>query len=354
MSSNWEKILLSPERPIRDVLKIIDEQASRIALIVDGSNRLLGTVTDGDIRRGLLKNISMDSSVDNIMNVNPITCSPDSSLRTMNKIMAEHKILSLPLVDNGIVKGLRDLHEKASVTSHENPVFLMAGGFGTRLKPLTDTCPKPMLKVGDKPMLEITLSEFVSYGFKNFYISTHYMPEKIMDHFGDGSKWGVNITYVYEDSPLGTGGALGLLPEEINSLPLIMMNGDILTNIDFEKLLDFHNNSKADATMCVREYEYQVPYGVIYGEGNKILRMEEKPVQRFYVNAGIYVLNNTIIKSVQKNDRIDMPTLLEDKISQEGTVMMFPIHEYWLDIGRMDDFKRAQNDICNLEFKFNE
>ncbi len=348
MSSNWKEISLTPDRSIREVLKIIDKQASRIALIVDSSYRLLGTVTDGDIRRGLLNNISMDSSVENIMNVNPVTCKPDTARTTINKLMADHKILSMPLVDDGIVKGLRNLHDSNAISTHENPVFLMAGGFGTRLKPLTDSCPKPMLKVGDKPMLEITLNEFVNYGFKNFYISTHYMPDTIMDHFGDGSKWGVNITYVYEDSPLGTGGALGLLPEDINTLPLIMMNGDILTNINFEKLLDFHISSKADATMCVREYEYQVPYGVIYGEGNKILRMEEKPVQRFYVNAGIYVLSNEVIKNVKKSHRIDMPTLLEDKISEGNNIIMFPIHEYWLDIGRMDDFKKAQIDIQGL------
>ncbi|MEM6160909.1 nucleotidyltransferase family protein [Erwinia sp. P6884] len=354
MSSNWEKILLGPQETIRQALKIIDEQASRIVLIVDDASRLLGTVTDGDIRRGLLNNISMDASVDSIMNKNPITSEPGISVKIHKKIMTDHRILSLPLVEAGIVKGLRDLYDSRDVISHDNPVFLMAGGFGTRLRPLTDNCPKPLLKVGNKPILEITLTEFVSYGFKNFYISTHYMPEKIMEHFGDGSKWGINIHYVYEESPLGTGGALGLLPDDINRLPLIMMNGDVLTNIDFDKLLDFHNNSNADATMCVREYEYQIPYGVIYGEKSKIIRMEEKPVQRFHVNAGIYVLNSSIVTSVKKNSRIDMPTLLENKIAEEGSVMMFPIHEYWLDIGRMDDYNRAQNDICNLELNFHE
>ncbi|WP_210508131.1 sugar phosphate nucleotidyltransferase, partial [Pantoea ananatis] len=162
------------------------------------------------------------------------------------------------------------------------PVFIMAGGFGTRLKPLTDTCPKPMLCIGGKPILETVIRSFVKAGFNNFYISTHYMPEIIKEHFGDGERFDSKINYVYEENPLGTGGALGLLPEDLsNEHPLIMINGDVLTNVDYERLIKFHIESKADATMCVREYDYQIPYGVIKGEGNKIVSMEEKPVQRF-------------------------------------------------------------------------
>ncbi len=354
MTAKWELVLLKTTNTIKDALKIIDEQASRIALVVDNDRKLLGTITDGDIRRGLLKNYTMDTSVASIMNQNPVTVSPDTSVKNMKELMLKYGILSLPVVENGVVVGLKQLTERNNKQEYSNPVFLMAGGFGTRLRPLTDTCPKPLLKVGDKPILEITLINFINYGFRNFYISTHYMPEKIIEHFGNGEKWGVNIHYVHEEHPLGTGGALGLLPEDIDSSPLIMINGDILTTIDFEKLLDFHIKSKADATMCVREYEYQVPYGVIYGEGSKVLRMEEKPMQRFYVNAGIYVLNNDIIRSVHENIKIDMPGLLESKIEKNGSVMMFPIHEYWLDIGRMDDFKRAQADINSLEFRSNE
>ena len=175
------------------------------------------------------------------------------------------------------------------------------------------------------------------------------MPEQIQNHFGDGSELGVNINYVYEEAPLGTGGALGLLPSDLpQDLPLIMMNGDVLTKVDFERLLDFHNDNEADATMCVREYDYQIPYGVINGEGNKITSMVEKPIQRFFVNAGIYVVSPTVIQSVPKNHHIDMPTLLEQHMNERDNILMFPIHEYWLDIGRMDDFNRAQADIHSL------
>jgi NDP-sugar pyrophosphorylase family protein len=206
-----------------------------------------------------------------------------------------------------------------------------------------------MLKVGGKPILETLIRNFIKAGFQNFYISTHYMPEQIENYFGDGTDLGVNITYVHEDEPLGTGGALGLLPDDLpKGLPLIMMNGDVLTKVDFQRLLDFHNENQADATMCVREYDYQIPYGVINGEGNKITSMVEKPIQRFFVNAGIYVVSPQVINSVPQNHKIDMPTLLEQHMEQRNNILMFPIHEYWLDIGRMDDFNRAQADIHSL------
>lgn len=350
MSIQWNNILLSPKQTIRDALSMIDSESSRIALVVDPARKLLGTITDGDIRRGLLKNLSMQDSVDNLMNTSPKIASPLDSKKELALLMEQQGILAIPLVNHdGIVVGLEMLHPHIEQKLLNNPVFLMAGGFGTRLKPLTDQCPKPLLKVGDKPILEITLLNFVNAGFTNFYISTHYMPEKIQNHFTDGSKWNTNIKYVHEKKPLGTGGALGLLPKDIPELPLIMMNADILTNINYQNLLDFHNSSEADVTMCVREYQHQIPYGVITGEGNKIISMVEKPIQKFYINAGIYVVSPEIIKSVKKNTRVDMPTLLEQKITENKKILMFPIHEYWLDIGRIDDFKQAQADIYTFK-----
>lgn len=348
MSHTWQNTLIDPDCTVRDALAVIDKEALRGAIVVDENKKLLGLVSDGDIRRGLLSGISLDDSVDKVMNSQPTVATTGTCKEQLIELMESKEILSIPIVENGVVVGLQTLHESLSTPKVENPVFLMAGGFGTRLRPLTNNCPKPLLKVGDKPILEITLLSFIKSGFVNFYISTHYMPEMIQEHFGDGSKWGVNITYVYEDSPLGTGGALGLLPNNIPQLPLIMMNGDILTNIDFQKLLAFHVNESADATMCVREYEYQIPYGVIQGEHGRISSMVEKPVQIFHINAGIYVINPSTIKQVAPHTTIDMPTLLESEISEEGKVMMFPIHEYWLDIGRMEDYQRAQVDIHTL------
>ena len=349
MSHIWQNTLIGPGCSVREALVIIDKEALRGAIVVDNKTKLLGVVSDGDIRRGLLAGISLDDSVDKIMNCNPTVASLNMNKDQLIELMESKSILSIPVInDERVVVGLRTLHDSLSKPKLNNPVFLMAGGFGTRLRPLTNNCPKPLLKVGDKPILEITLLNFIKSGFINFYISTHYMPEMIKEHFGDGSEWGVNITYIHEESPLGTGGALGLLPNDLPSLPLIMMNGDVLTNIDFQKLLSFHCNNNADATMCVREYEYQIPYGVIQGEAGKIISMVEKPTQLFHINAGIYVINPNIIKKVSSNEVIDMPTLLELKIAEQGKVMMFPIHEYWLDIGRMEDYKRAQTDIHTL------
>lgn len=349
MSHCWKNVLIKPTSTLRDALEIINNEALRVVLVVDDNNQLQGVVTDGDIRRGLLNNLSLRADITQVMNTNPMTGDVKTPREDLIAVMESKGILSIPLLDHGKVVGLETLHGILSQPTYQNPVFLMAGGFGTRLRPLTDTCPKPMLKIGNKPILETVIRSFIKSGFVNFYISTHYMPEQIEQHFGNGSDLDVNITYVHEDSPLGTGGALGLLPDNLpQDLPLIMMNGDVLTKVDFQRLLEFHTDSQADATMCVREYDYQIPYGVINGEGNKITSMVEKPIQRFFVNAGIYVVSPRVIQSVPANHHIDMPTLLEQHMNERDNILMFPIHEYWLDIGRMDDFNRAQADIHTL------
>ncbi|CAH6917606.1 D-glycero-D-manno-heptose 1-phosphate guanosyltransferase [Vibrio chagasii] len=349
MSYSWKKTIVKPEATIVDALRVIDSEALRIALVVNDEQHLLGVVTDGDIRRGILNSLPLDTPIAEIMNCSPTTASINTAKEQLVKLMESQSILAVPLLEENKVVGLETLHHLFEEKTYQNPVFIMAGGFGTRLRPLTDNCPKPMLKIGNKPILETVIRSFIKAGFENFYISTHYMSEQIQNHFGDGTELGVNINYVYEEVPLGTGGALGLLPSDLpQDLPLIMMNGDVLTKVDFERLLDFHNDNEADATMCVREYDYQIPYGVINGEGNKITSMVEKPIQRFFVNAGIYVVSPRVLQSVEKNQKIDMPTLLEQHMEERQKVLMFPVHEYWLDIGRMDDFKRAQMDILSL------
>ncbi|RDL44017.1 alcohol dehydrogenase [Marinomonas piezotolerans] len=350
MSHSWQKALISGSSSIKKALRIIDSEALRVALVVTPDRKLLGIITDGDIRRALLDGLSLEEPVSKIMNTSPIIASDSATKDQLVALMEKHQALSVPIVgQDGVVTGLETLHSALSKKRYQNPVFIMAGGFGTRLKPLTDNCPKPMLKVGDKPILETVIKSFIASGFNNFYISTHYMPEQIHEHFKGGEELGVSIFYVHEESPLGTGGALGLLPDNIpQNLPLIMINGDVLTTVNFERLLKFHEENNADATMCVREYDYQIPYGVINGEGNRITSMVEKPVHRFFVNAGIYVLSPRVVNSVEKNERIDMPSLLEKHMRDRQNILMFPIHEYWLDIGRMDDFKRAQVDIHTL------
>ncbi|GAB1266002.1 nucleotidyltransferase family protein [Aurantivibrio infirmus] len=345
MNQDWRNVLISPTASIHEAIEIIDKEALRLALVVDSECRLLGTITDGDVRRALIRRKQLSAPVREIMNTEPKTADIDTPRDDLLKILEKDDLLSIPLIQEQKVVGLETLQHLLKKPKYENPIFLMAGGFGRRLRPLTDHCPKPLLKVGDKPILETILESFVSSGFSRFYISTHFMSEKIRQYFRDGSNWGVTIEYVHEKEPLGTGGALGLLPSDLPDYPIIVMNGDVLTKIDFEKLLNYHNEFSAVATMCVREFEHQVPYGVIQADGHKVVRMEEKPSQKYFINAGIYVLSREVIESVEKNQKIDMPTLLEKHIDENKTVAMFPLHEYWLDIGRLNDFERAQADF---------
>ncbi|PWB36019.1 alcohol dehydrogenase [Pseudomonas sp. SDI] len=345
----WEQTLVDPECSMEEAIATLDRVAVRIVMVVDQQRRLLGTLTDGDIRRALLKQRPLSTPAREVMCPTPRTAEPNWSKERILTVMEKYQLLQLPVVDTeGTVIGLETLHDLLNKPRRNNPVFLMAGGFGTRLRPLTHNCPKPLLKVGEKPILELILERFISSGFHRFFISTHYMPEMIREHFGDGSRWGVSIQYIHEELPLGTGGALGLLPHDEIDLPLFMMNGDLLTTLDFENLLDFHQEHAAAATMCVREYEYCVPYGVIQSDGHRIQSMVEKPIQRFFINAGIYLLSPALVKSVAAGTRVDMPTLLEHEISAGRDVNMFPVHEYWLDIGRMEDFQRAQQEFGSL------
>ena len=346
-----ESIYIYDHQSINDALVAINSNFQfKIAIVLDANNKLAGTVTDGDIRRGLLSNESPDNPVTNIMNRNPVTASIKTNSDELDRQMKLKGIQVILITDLNSVIGLVTAKDISKLASYSNPILIMAGGFGTRLRPLTDNCPKPMLNVGSKPILEWQIDMFSNQGYKNFYISTHYFPEKIKNFFGDGSKKGIKINYVHEETPLGTGGALGLLPTNIEKEPLIVINGDILTKVDISKVLDFHKKKNLDATMCVREYEYQVPFGVVDGDGYDISGMTEKPTNRFFINAGIYIINDSIIKEVKNNIYIDLPTLLMQQINNGKTIMKFPIYEYWLDIGRKGDFEKAQRDYLSAGF----
>ncbi|EMO45807.1 nucleotidyltransferase family protein [Leptospira santarosai] len=349
---NWRNIIISPDVTLQDAIKILDKEALRIALITDGNCKLLGTLTDGDVRRALLKNQQLSVPVQKVMSAKPKVAQTNWTKERMLLEMEKYDLLHLPIVnEQGILTGLETVHGLLEKPRFHNPVFLMAGGFGTRLYPLTNNCPKPMLKVGNKPILELILEGFVAAGFYRFFISTHFMPEMIQNYFGDGKRWNVNIDYVHEKEPLGTGGALGLLPHKQIDHPMFMMNGDLLTNLNYLSLLEFHKKEGGVATICVREFDYQVPYGVIQSNGHHVVEIIEKPIQRFNVNAGIYLLDPDFVKSVQKGQKVDMPNLIDKELKSSKQVNIFPIHEYWLDIGRMEEFERAQGDW--LKF-FNE
>lgn len=346
---DWKSTLIDAGASLEQAIAIVNNSSLRVGMVVDENSKLLGVLTDGDIRRALLNKCSLGAPVELVMCGNPKTASSGWSRERMLLVMENLGIMHLPIVDNDRhIIGLATLQSLLDQRQVNNPVFLMAGGFGKRMHPLTNDCPKPLLKVGGKPILELILERFINAGFCKFFISTHYLPDMIRDYFGDGARWGVTIKYTQESDPLGTAGALSLLPKSEINLPLIISNGDLLTNIDFRSLLDFHNENDGIATMCVREYEYQVPYGVVEGDGLLVRAIVEKPNHKFFVNAGIYVVETEIFNYIDGNSRLDMTTLLECCIGRGQNVSMFPVHEYWLDIGRMEDFERAQTEVGGL------
>ena len=343
---NWKEAILNSSKTLMDAIQVLNSSGARIVLIVDNKQRLLGTITDGDIRRALLNHVSMECNVKKVMNHSPLTALFSDNSESVISKMKSMNLLHIPLVDkNNTLVGVETLQHLFDKKKYDNPIFIMAGGFGTRLRPLTEKKPKPMLNVGNRPILETIIGQFIDFGFYNFYISTHYKAEMIRDYFGDGSGFNVNIEYIHEDTPLGTAGSLGLLPDDIPRKPIIIMNGDLLTKVNFELLLDFHSEQNSVATMCIREYDFQVPYGVVGIEGRFVSDIEEKPVHSFFVNAGIYVLEPKIVNLVPSNTRLDMTTFLQSQIDDNNNISIFPLHEYWLDIGREEEYKKAQKDI---------
>tara|TARA_Y200000002_G_scaffold379817_1_gene389921 strand:- start:22 stop:1062 length:1041 start_codon:yes stop_codon:yes gene_type:complete len=337
------KTVIDKNKKLSDAIEILHKGGMRISLVVDKKGLLIGTITDGDIRRALINKVDLDSPVKNIMNSNPITALESLGSSKIESLMDSNDIMHMPIIDSeGLLVGLETKY-KIYRSKVENPVLLMAGGFGKRLSPLTDSLPKPLLKVGKKPILETIINRFKEYGFYKFYISTHYRSEMIKDYFEDGSKWQIEIKYLDEDKPMGTGGSLQLLPDINEEFPLILMNGDLLTQVNFESLLYHHNKSQSNITVCVVEYDFQVPYGVLQVNKTKVKQIVEKPIHKFFVNAGIYVINSNLINQVRGSGHLDMPDLVTSEIDSPNGVNMFPLHEEWIDIGRLSDLNKAKS-----------
>jgi len=348
MNDRWKNSLIAPGSTILEAIKIIDHSALQIVLVVDNDLHLLGTVTDGDIRRGILKGINLEQAVDLIMNSNPKVLKVSDKRENALNLMRHSTLHHIPVVDeNYRVVGLEFIDEFITAQKKDNPVLLMAGGLGNRLRPLTASRPKPLLDVGGKPVLETVLDNFIEQGFWKFYISVNYKAEMIKAYFGDGSNRAVQIKYICEDEVLGTAGALGILPEK-SKQPLILMNGDILTKIDFSQLLGFHNSHKVDMTLCVRDYSLQIPYGVVKLEQQLLNDIEEKPLLHFLVNAGIYVLNPNIPEYVPPNLYFNMTDLLKTLLDHNQKIAVFPIREYWIDIGHINDYGRANGEYTEV------
>lgn len=342
---NWRKVLIPSDTKVQETMKIIDLQSLQIAIVVDKYNKLLGTVTDGDIRRGILDGISLDEPVTKVMNKNPITVTGNKDKKSIINILKENRLRHLPIVDkSGCIIGIERLDDLINCNKIENWIVLMVGGLGSRLKPLTDNCPKPMLLIGDKPVLEIILNHFRDLGFYKFCFSINYKGEQIKNYFGNGSKWGVEIHYIYEEKRMGTAGSLSLFSIKTDK-PIVVMNGDILTKVNFEQLINFHLEHEGEATVAVRSYDSQIPYGVVKINGDRLIGFEEKPVYTSFINAGIYVINPSVLNKIPDNSYFDMNELLENMLTDDEKISIFPIREYWLDIGEIDDFNQA-----NLDF----
>jgi dTDP-glucose pyrophosphorylase len=339
-----DSIKLAPTATVREALQIIDSGAMKIALVVSKDNKLLGTLSDGDIRRGLLNGLTLDDCVESIVFHHPFVCRINDSKETILQNAVNKKIYQIPIVDHdGILIGIEEVDELLRPKELANKVVLMAGGLGTRLRPLTDDTPKPLLEVGSKPILETIIENFAKYGFRNIILSVNYKAHMLEDYFGNGDNLGVHIEYIHENKRLGTAGALSLIREKLQE-PFFVMNGDLLTNVNFEQLFDYHHEHHAAATMAVREYDFQVPYGVVNVEDGRIRSIEEKPMQRFFVSAGIYMLSPEVVSYIPHDTFYDMPTLFSLLIAHDMTALSFPIREYWLDIGRMEELERAKSD----------
>jgi dTDP-glucose pyrophosphorylase len=341
-----KKITLVKGSTIKKALDIINKGSMRIALVVDGG-KLLGVVSDPDIRRAILNGFSLNDGIEKIYNHNPFKCHISDSKEFVIQQAIDKNIYEIPIVDNdNNLVGFETLAYLLKPKLYKNKVVLMVGGLGMRLRPLTESTPKSMLLVGGKPILQTIVESFVSYGFTDIVMCIGYKSRIIQDYFKDGSEFGANIEYVIEDKRMGTIGALSLLnSSQKPSDAFFVMNGDLLTNVNFEHLLEFHRQNKSKATMCVREYDFQVPYGVVNLEGERIISIEEKPIHGFFVNAGIYLLDPKCIDLIPDNQFYDVPKLFEKMIDNRETVVSFPLREYWLDIGNHSDFSKAQIDI---------
>lgn len=341
----WRQAILPGNVTIEKAIRNLDQVAIKIVLIVGEQGELLGTISDGDIRRGLLRGLSMGSSIDSVIHRNPLVVPPDMARDLVLQLMVANKVQQIPVVDEQHrVVGLHLWDEINATPSRPNPMVIMAGGMGTRLRPHTENCPKPLLPVAGKPMLEHIIERARLEGFEHFILAIHYLGHMIEEYFRDGSRWQVRIDYLHEQSPLGTAGAIGLLRPQ-PQVPFVVTNGDVLTDIRYSELLDFHVRHDAMSTMAVRVHEWQHPFGVVQTRGVDIVGFEEKPVARTHINAGVYVLDPAALNELGVNEHCDMPSLFERLQAKGLRTVAYPMHEPWLDVGRPTDYEHAEQAV---------
>ena len=346
---DWQKTVLPLNSKIREAIQVLDDVSLKIVLITDSKGALIGTISDGDIRRGLLKGLGLESPIQAIVHNDALVVPPNLNREVVVQLMTTNKIQQIPIVDEKMhVVGLHLWDQVNELSTRSNIMVIMAGGKGSRLHPQTENCPKPLLPIAGKPILEHIIERAKAEGFSHFILAIYHLGHMIEEYFGNGENLGVKIEYLREESPLGTAGALGLL----NPLPeaaLVVTNGDVISDIRYGELLDFHLQHGATATMAVRVHEWQNPFGVVKTQGIEIIGYEEKPVSRSHINAGVYVIEPSAIQHLAKSVPCDMPTLFELLQKEENKVVAYPIHERWLDLGRPDELLKA----TKLNYSYN-
>lgn len=348
-SSVWRSLCISVESSIEDAIRILNDVGLKIVLVVDHNQKLVGTITDGDIRRGLLRGLQLSSPTADIINKNPISVLPNLSRDQITKTMLQHNIMQIPIVDkDDILIGLHLIDDNFLHQEVRNKFVIMAGGKGTRLLPRTEGIPKPMLKISDKPILEHIILRARGEGFRNFVIAVHHLSNVIEEYFENGNALGVKIEYIREKTPLGTAGGLRFL-DTTPGEPFIVTNGDVITDVRYRDILEFHTYNEAFATMAVQIHEWKNPFGVVQVDGSDIINYEEKPITRSIINAGVYVLNPLSLTLIEKENPTNMSSLFEMMILGRHKLMAYPIHEKWTDIGRHEDLERAILDFKRME-----
>jgi len=348
---DWKKALIKPEASLIEVMRTLDDVAMQIVVVVDDEGCLLGTVTDGDVRRGILVGEALEAPASKVMNTTPFVALASEGRDDIISTMQARELHHVPLVDGGNrVVGLFTLEEALRKPRIDNWAIVMAGGVGSRLHPLTEHSPKPLLNVGERPILETIVAHLKQSGFSNVMLSVNYKADMIRDFFGNGNTFGVNIEYISEEDPLGTAGALGLIEKghPLLNQAFLLMNGDVLTDMDFSRIIQFNETEDAFATLCVREYYNEIPFGVVRLEDHRLLALEEKPIQTFYINAGVYALTPGVLNYIEPGHRCDITEVFSQALAERRKIAAYPITEYWRDVGTHEEFNQAQQDYQEI------
>lgn len=342
LKSSWSNLLINETAKIIDAIKLLNKTGLRLVIVVKKDYSFIGTISDGDIRRGILNGLTLDSSLMSVTNTKAISVLPEASSDEIREIMHRYKIQQIPIVNNSnVIEGLHSWDDLENRSIRPNLVVIMAGGVGSRLSPETDECPKPLLRIGNKPILEHIIESSKKDGFNKFLIAVFHLGHMIENYFGDGNKWGVEINYLRESKPLGTAGALSLLDFKPVD-PIVVLNGDVITDVKLSKMLDFHESNSAAATMAVKFNEHISPFGVVKTNGIDIIGYEEKPMVRDMVNAGVYILEPEVIKLFKPNEKQDMPNIFSLAMKANKKIIVFPIHENWIDVGTPEKLNQVR------------